>query len=137
VCRGTVVPLLPPSQVILVIALVSARLRLDRCRCRDVKSAPGPACRAMVIFTAGLLISPTETGRASSACPIDGIRPGIRTSEDRGLRIRRKRVSAGDSSVEPLMMGFAPLPYAPNVMGEPLLPLDGAVSELPYQTSPR
>src|SRR6266478_5204373 len=35
------------------------------------------------------------------------------------------------------MMGFAPLPYAPNVMGEPLLPLDGAVSEFPYQTSPR
>jgi hypothetical protein len=41
------------------------------------------------------------------------------------------------SSVEPLRMGFAPLPYAPNVMGEPLEPLDGAVSELPYQTSPR
>ena len=40
------------------------------------------------------------------------------------------------SSVEPLMMGFAPLPYAPNVMGEPLLPLDGMVSDVPYQTSP-
>src|ERR1700737_5566720 len=41
------------------------------------------------------------------------------------------------SSVEPLMMGFAPLPYAPNVIGDPLLPLDGAVSEVPYHTSPR
>src|ERR1700674_5762656 len=40
------------------------------------------------------------------------------------------------SSVEPLTIGFAPLPYAPNVMGEPPLPLDGAVSEVPYQTSP-
>jgi len=41
------------------------------------------------------------------------------------------------SSVDPLMMGFAPLPYAPKVMGEPLDPLEGAVSEVPYHTSPR
>ena len=40
------------------------------------------------------------------------------------------------SSVEPLMMGFAPLPYAPNVMGDPLDPLDGAISEVPYHASP-
>ena len=35
------------------------------------------------------------------------------------------------------MIGFAPLPYAPNVIGEPLDPLDGATSEVPYQISPR
>jgi hypothetical protein len=34
-------------------------------------------------------------------------------------------------------MGLAPLPYAPNVIGDPLPPLDGATSEVPYQTSPR
>ena len=33
-------------------------------------------------------------------------------------------------------MGFAPLPYAPNKMGAPFVPLDGTVSEVPYQTSP-
>ena len=33
--------------------------------------------------------------------------------------------------------GFAPLPYAPNVIGDPLDPLDGTVSEVPYQASPR
>jgi hypothetical protein len=41
------------------------------------------------------------------------------------------------SSAEPLMIGFAPLPYAPNVMGEPDEPFAGAVSVCPYQTSPR
>src|SRR5450759_4157933 len=40
------------------------------------------------------------------------------------------------SSVEPLTIGFAPLPYAPNVMGEPLDPLEGAISDVPYHTSP-
>ena len=39
--------------------------------------------------------------------------------------------------VEPLMIGFAPLPYAPNVIGDPLDPLDGAVSAVPYHASPR
>ena len=39
--------------------------------------------------------------------------------------------------VEPLMIGFAPLPYAPNVMGDPLVPEDGTVSAVPYQMSPR
>ena len=39
------------------------------------------------------------------------------------------------ASVEPLTIGFAPLPYAPNVMGEPLEPLDGATSAVPYHTS--
>jgi hypothetical protein len=34
-------------------------------------------------------------------------------------------------------MGLAPLPYAPNVMGDPLEPADGTVSEVPYQASPR
>jgi hypothetical protein len=41
------------------------------------------------------------------------------------------------SAVEPLMIGFAPLPYAPNVIGDPLDPLDGAKSDVPYQASPR
>ena len=41
------------------------------------------------------------------------------------------------NAVEPLMMGFAPVPYAPNVIGDPLDPLDGATSEVPYQASPR
>ena len=41
------------------------------------------------------------------------------------------------SAVEPLMIGFATLPYAPNVMGDPLDPLEGATSEVPYQASPR
>jgi hypothetical protein len=35
------------------------------------------------------------------------------------------------------MIGFAPLPYAPNVMGDPLVPEDGTVSAVPYQMSPR
>jgi hypothetical protein len=35
------------------------------------------------------------------------------------------------------MIGFAPVPYAPNVMGDPLDPLEGATSEVPYQASPR
>ena len=34
------------------------------------------------------------------------------------------------------MIGFAPLPYAPNVMGEPLDPPDGTVSDVPYHTLP-
>ncbi len=40
-------------------------------------------------------------------------------------------------AVEPLTMGFAPLPYAPKVMGDPFDPLDGTVSDVPYQASPR
>jgi len=34
-------------------------------------------------------------------------------------------------------MGFAPTPYAPNVIGDPDDPLDGTTSEVPYQASPR
>jgi len=41
------------------------------------------------------------------------------------------------SAVEPLRIGFAPLPYAPNVMGDPLEPEDGTVNAVPYQASPR
>ena len=39
--------------------------------------------------------------------------------------------------VAPLRIGFAPLPYAPNVIGDPLEPDDGTVSAVPYQMSPR
>jgi hypothetical protein len=42
-----------------------------------------------------------------------------------------------ESSVDPFNTGFAPLPYAPNVIGDPLDPLDGTVSDVPYQISPR
>ena len=42
-----------------------------------------------------------------------------------------------ESCVDPWRTGFAPLPYAPNVIGDPLDPLDGATSEVPYQASPR
>ena len=38
---------------------------------------------------------------------------------------------------DPLMTGFGPVPYALNVIGDPLEPLDGTVSAVPYQTSPR
>lgn len=41
------------------------------------------------------------------------------------------------SSVEPFMIGFAPVPYAPYVIGAPLAPLDAAIKEVPYQISPR
>src|ERR1700674_3128399 len=102
------------------------------------RSAVAEAVTVILIFVALAVISRCETCARQFRVALSGL--DVPESPSEKIVVGRSGASTYPlvtSGVEPLMTGFAPLPYAPNVMGEPLLPLDGTVSDAPYQTSPR
>ena len=136
---GTVTPLFPPPQVIRGIALVFGAVLAGPIPALAItRAAPGSAVTLMVINAAGLVISRCETCRRQLRVALSV----LDVSESGGVKI--EVVVFGPSvyplvlsTVEPFTIGFVPLPYAPNVIGDPLDPLEGATSEVPYQASPR
>ncbi len=136
---ATVVPLFPPPQVIRVIELAFGAVAAGPMPAPVMFSAAvAEAFTVIVIVEALAVISRWETcsRQFRVALSVLEVPESLKEKIDE-LVFGASVYPLVTRSVEPLTMGFAPLPYAPNVMGEPLLPLDGTVSELPYQTFPR
>ena len=134
----TVVLLLPPSQVIRVMELALGAVAAGPMPAPVMfRSTVAEAVTVILIFVAFAEISRWETCSRQFRVALSVLDVPESLSEKMVVAVSGAStyplVTSGD---EPLMMGFAPLPYAPNVMGEPLVPLDGIVSEVPYQTSP-
>ena len=101
-------------------------------------AAVGDAVTLMVISAAEFVMSRCETCSRQLRVALSA----LFVPESGGVKIEVVVFGASVyplvlSSVDPLTIGLAPLPYAPNVIGDPLDPLDGATSEVPYHASPR
>ena len=133
-----VVLLLPLSQVIRVMELALGAVAAGPMPAPVIfRSTVAEAVIVILIFAALAVMSRCETCSRQFRVALSVLEVPESLSEKMVVEVSGASTKPlVTSSVEPLTMGSAPLPYAPNVIGKPLLPLDGTVSEVPYQTSP-